>query len=274
METTHLRNTLAMLNRRAAALHMGYELHLCRLPEPLGEVAQDAFDREIMAHSTTDPKVWMSRQPIYRALREELDRRLQAEQIVEALRSKGKVIAHVFRLTKQVAYLDLEVDELEHDIMGTGSHGYPTTHLARRLAQVDGRLRKVKRDWRKAVQHLRHHPLALRMLLPLAVKATRSAHTCYKCRKPMAVTMDGAMTVWPHGRPGITVTGLPQYGCDECKVYFGPTWLWNFVLEAVFGTCPNKACYGTRCLSKPCGKGHRAALLGTSHVTRERGGGS
>lgn len=62
---------------------------------------------------------------------------------------------------------------------------------------------------------------------------------CGKCKRPMAVNVDGSETIYPHGRPGITISGLPSYGCDKCRVYFSPTMLWTWVLEAVFGHAPN-----------------------------------
>lgn len=151
-----------------------------------------------------------------------------------------KNVDYVYRLSRRLAFLDLYVKETEHDIQGTGAHLYPTLHLQRQLKRQERALAKVRRDWEKAVYHLRRKGRASRQLLTLAMEETAASEACRGCKRPMHINVDGVVTVYPPGRRhSVTFSGLPQQACGHCKVERAPHPIWDVVLAAVFPSLPH-----------------------------------
>jgi hypothetical protein len=78
METQHILNCLAMLERTAALRKRRAELEMTLSPfQPQGDMATDAFNYEFDELLSTQPLKWARRQPQYRALLKELIRRIR-----------------------------------------------------------------------------------------------------------------------------------------------------------------------------------------------------
>lgn len=76
METNHIENTIAMLDRNVEDVRTRYGLALFAGPlQPSGDMANDALDSAIAEDARQSDKTWLHSTPLYRALKRELRKR-------------------------------------------------------------------------------------------------------------------------------------------------------------------------------------------------------